>query len=268
MAVYRTISQSFWTDTKVVDDFTPEDKFFYLYLLTNPHTNLCGCYEFSMKTAADETGYSKETIDKLLQRFENVHKLIKYESSTKELLIFNWHKYNWNKSPNTILAIEKLLVYVKTADFKDFLTGLLDKYKSGEDTACIGYVYPIEPSVSVSDSVSVSVSDTVSVSNSVSDTNKKKSKKDIKHKYGSYNNVLLTDKEYDSLVEKYGVDKTNDAIKYLDEYVEMKGAKYKSHYLALLKWVFDAVEKNKSSTNTGNAYIDAINNRVNIVDTW
>ena len=30
MAVYRTIHISFWTDTKVVDDFTPEDKYFYL----------------------------------------------------------------------------------------------------------------------------------------------------------------------------------------------------------------------------------------------
>lgn len=264
MAIYRTISQSFWTDIKVVDDFTPEDKFFYLYLLTNPHTNLCGCYEFSIKTAADETGYSKETIEKLLHRFESVHKIIKYEPTTKEILLFNWHKFNWNKSPNTILAIEKLLSYVKSAEFRNVLMELIDKYKNGDDTPCIGYAYPIEPSVSVSDTVS----DSVSVSNSVSDTNKKKSKKDIKHKYGSYNNVLLTDKEYDSLVEKYGVDKTNDAIKYLDEYVEMKGAKYKSHYLALLKWVFDAVEKNKSSTNTGNAYIDAINNRVNIVDTW
>ena len=43
MAVFRTISNSFWTDSKVDDTFTPEDKYFYLYLLTNPHTNICGC---------------------------------------------------------------------------------------------------------------------------------------------------------------------------------------------------------------------------------
>ena len=47
MALYRTIQISFWTDTKIVDDFTPEDKYFYLYLFTNPHTNLSGCYEIS-----------------------------------------------------------------------------------------------------------------------------------------------------------------------------------------------------------------------------
>ena len=45
MASYRNISMDFWTDSKVVDDFTPEDRYIYLYCMTNPHTNLCGCYE-------------------------------------------------------------------------------------------------------------------------------------------------------------------------------------------------------------------------------
>ena len=62
MAIYRNISMSFWTDTKIIDEFTPEDKYFYLYLFTNPHTNLAGCYEISMKQIVTETGYSKETI--------------------------------------------------------------------------------------------------------------------------------------------------------------------------------------------------------------
>lgn len=49
MASYRNISMDFWTDSKVVDDFTPEDRYIYLYCMTNPHTNLCGCYEVSIK---------------------------------------------------------------------------------------------------------------------------------------------------------------------------------------------------------------------------
>ena len=32
MARYRNVSTSFWEDNKVVDDFTPEDKYIYLYL--------------------------------------------------------------------------------------------------------------------------------------------------------------------------------------------------------------------------------------------
>lgn len=38
MASYRNISMDFWTDSKVVDDFTPEDRYIYLYCMTNPHT--------------------------------------------------------------------------------------------------------------------------------------------------------------------------------------------------------------------------------------
>ena len=62
MAIYRNVQLSFWTDNKILDDFTPEDKYFYLYLLTNPHTNICGCYEISYKSMSDDTGYNKETI--------------------------------------------------------------------------------------------------------------------------------------------------------------------------------------------------------------
>ena len=66
MATFRSIHLTFWTDSKVDDDFTPEDKYFYLYLLTNPHTNLCGCYEISTKQMIRETGYNEDTVKALL----------------------------------------------------------------------------------------------------------------------------------------------------------------------------------------------------------
>lgn len=78
-----------------------------------------------------------------------------------------------------------------------------------------------------------------------------KATKPIKHKYGEYNHVLLTDTERERLVNDFGEDTTLAAIKYLDEYIEMKGAKYKNHNLAIRKWVIDAVtKKNKQSVQT------------------
>ena len=62
----------------MVDDFTPEDRYFYLYLLTNPHTNLCGCYEISFKQMSDELGYTKETVEKLIRRFSDEHNVLSY----------------------------------------------------------------------------------------------------------------------------------------------------------------------------------------------
>ena len=59
--------------------------------------------------------------------------------------------------------------------------------------------------------------------------------KSVKHKYGEYQNVLLTDEEYNKLKQKFNDNVTN-VIKELDEGIELHGYKYKSHYLAILKW--------------------------------
>ena len=69
-----------------------------------------------------------------------------------------------------------------------------------------------------------------------------------KHKYGEYKNVLLKDEELQALKDSY----TNweALIKYLDEYIEMKGYKAKSHYLAIKRWVVNAVkERQVKGTN-------------------
>ena len=62
-----------------------------------------------------------------------------------------------------------------------------------------------------------------------------------KHKYGEYKNVLLKDEELQKLKDLY--DNWKELITYLDEYIEMKGYKAKSHYLCIRKWVVDAVKR-------------------------
>lgn len=68
-----------------------------------------------------------------------------------------------------------------------------------------------------------------------------------KHKYGEYKHVLLTDNDLEYLKSKY----TNyeKLIKYLDEYIEMKGYKAKNHKLAIEKWVVDAVNEYNKKHN-------------------
>lgn len=67
--------------------------------------------------------------------------------------------------------------------------------------------------------------------------------KEEKHKYGEYNHVLLTDKELNRLKDEIGEKNTESAIKLLDEAIEMKGYKYKSHYLAIKKWVLTSLKQ-------------------------
>lgn len=126
MAIYRNVQMTFWTDSKVVDNFTPEDRYFYLYLLTNPHTNLCGCYEISFKQMSDETGYTKEVVERLLDRMENIHDVIRYSKITKELLVINWSKFNWTTSKDFKKPLLKELQEVKDTDFKSYLVNLLE----------------------------------------------------------------------------------------------------------------------------------------------
>ena len=128
---------SFWTDPKVSDDFTPEDKYFYLYLLTNPHTNICGCYELSIRQMSIETGYSRDTIEKLLDRMERIHDVIRYSSETKEILIINWPKYNWSQSPKVKKSIEDSMTRLKHQEYKAFLSKCFEHI----DTISIGYQY-------------------------------------------------------------------------------------------------------------------------------
>ena len=101
-----------------------------------------------------------------------------------------------------------------------------------------------EPNVNVNDNVNVNVN--------VNENEREP--RAPKHKHGDYGHVLLTDGEYNRLRSDYGEDMTLRAIRYLDEYIEMKGAKYKSCYLAIRKWVVDAVKEKQRSSAGGLPY--------------
>lgn len=163
MALYRNIHLSFWQDTKVTDDFTPDDRYFYLYLLTNPHTNLCGCYEVSVKQMSNELGYDVKKVSKLLARFSSVHNLIRYNYSEKELLIFHWFKYNWTSSEKFRKPLLREIKGIKTDSFRDYLQKIFDgeNVKYGIDTVSGNEEYGIDTTdtVSVTDAESNAIID-------------------------------------------------------------------------------------------------------------
>lgn len=130
---YRNISLTFWTDSKVDDDFTPEDKYFYLYILTNPHTNICGCYEISTKQMERETGYNVDTVLRLIQRMEVTHNVIRYSKDTKEVLVLNWSKYNWSSSEKLRQAVRSVAMHIKEPSFKAYIFNKLDGNENSEN---------------------------------------------------------------------------------------------------------------------------------------
>lgn len=90
-----------------------------------------------------------------------------------------------------------------------------------------------------------------------------KSQKDSKHKYGEYKHVLLKESEFEKLKKEFGASETQAAIQCLDEYIEMKGTKYKSHYLAMRKWVFEAVKEKAKRGATQSPKQQQVNNKFN-----
>lgn len=76
----------------------------------------------------------------------------------------------------------------------------------------------------------------------VFDGDNQKNKSKIKRKYGTYQNVRLTDDECERLHAEFP-GRANEAIDYLSEYIKMTGKSYKDHNLAIRKWVFDALDE-------------------------
>ena len=71
----------------------------------------------------------------------------------------------------------------------------------------------------------------------------KKEKKEKKNTYGEFYSVKLTETEFKKLHTDYN--NADELIEFLDEYIKMKGYKAKSHYLAIKKWVVQAVKEQK-----------------------
>lgn len=61
--------------------------------------------------------------------------------------------------------------------------------------------------------------------------------KSSKKKFGEYKNILLTDEQYQQLIKDYGEMVITDYIQKMDEYIQMKGKKYKDFNLALRNWI-------------------------------
>ena len=271
MAIYRNIQMTFWTDAKVSDEFTPEDKYFYLYLFTNPHTNLCGCYEIGKKQVSWETGYSIDTIERLLDRFEKVHKVIRFSAETKEILLINWHKYNWTESDKFRKPVLKEIESIKCPEFREYLGRIFE----GEDTVSIGYPYPMDTTVTVTDTVTVS--DTVSVTNTVNkknidihfkelidETELSEQLKTTLHEWIDYKKEIKKPYKSERGFKQFINMVANYTLNYSDEeIIAVINKTMASNYQGV---VWDWLEKKEQKK--GSTYIDAINNRMSVVDDW
>lgn len=249
MGVKRIVDISFWTDNKV-DDFSPEDKYFMLYLLTNPFTTQLGIYEISVKQASFQMGYSVDAFNVLLDRFESKYDIIIYSKATGEIAIKNFLRHSIMKGGKPVEdCIKKEMSKVKDRRLiSEVFNYIKDKDDLNETVKKIINEYEIENHNENDNDNEVSYHDSTNDSSSIP---KKSSNKPSKHKYGEYQNVKLTDSEFEKLASDYGEALRDKAISFLDEYIEEKGYKSKSHNLAIRRWVIDAVKEKEQKESKG-----------------
>lgn len=78
---------------------------------------------------------------------------------------------------------------------------------------------------------------------------KPKKEKPVKHKYGEYNKVQLTDNDYERLLVSYNNDQIalTEGIRILDTWLETTGNVRKNHYAVMNDWVKERVFKERNT---------------------
>lgn len=111
----------------------------------------------------------------------------------------------------------------------------------------------------VTDIQSLSLSESVSVSASnSSETDINVGSKTTRHKYGMYENVLLTDEEYQKLQEEFPHDYSY-RIDRLSEYIASTGKKYKSHLATIRSWARkDTTQRPAKAAKSSNPFLDML----------
>ena len=213
MSKFRQIQTSFWSDTYIQEEMTAEDKYFYLYLMTNEFTTQIGIYPITKKQMSFDLGYSLESVQALLQRFETYHKLIKYDTETREIILLKWAENNLNLGGKPVQdLIKKEISQVKNKEFlflmfencpenslKNFIASLLQENKKDNN---INNSY---------ESLDASLNDTVAINNKEEIINNNKElikeknikKEKSKNEVESYIQNLDLDDDYKQLLFKY-----------------------------------------------------------------
>ena len=129
MGVKRIVDTSFWTDGKV-DEFSPEDKYFMLYLLTSPFSTQLGIYEMSIKQVAFQMGYSIDVVKVLIDRFENKYGIILFSTETNEIAIKNFLRHSIIKGGAPVR--DCLIKEIKKVKNKDLIARVFAHIKDCE----------------------------------------------------------------------------------------------------------------------------------------
>lgn len=91
----RSVQDRFWADS-FVRKLNPLDRYLFLYLLTNEHTNWCGIYELELGMMAYESGIDERDLERSM--LPRLHPKIIYVDGW--VYVPNWVKHHMSEGGN------------------------------------------------------------------------------------------------------------------------------------------------------------------------
>ena len=87
-----------------------------------------------------------------------------------------------------------------------------------------------------------------------------KPEKPTRHKHGLYQNVLLTDEDFETLKSEFPSD-WELRIERLSEYIASTGKSYKNHLATIRSWARKDASKKSEESKTGNVFLEMLEER-------
>jgi len=123
MGTHRYIATSFWDD-EWVQALDPSEKLLFLYLMTNPLTNIAGIYKITAKRMSFDTGFSPEALGGIFSKFEKAGKAYRMG---EYVVLPSWPKHQkWEENKKIKAGIANIvhslsdggLIFLSRAGYK------------------------------------------------------------------------------------------------------------------------------------------------------
>lgn len=116
MSISRQINTYFWDDPWV-QRIDPAQRYLYLYLLTNPLTNIAGVYEISDERIVRDTKLEVAELVAIMGTFRAEGKVYRLKDW---VILRNWPKHQ-SQSPKVLRGIERILLGIPQEVFSFLL---------------------------------------------------------------------------------------------------------------------------------------------------
>ena len=124
---YKAIDQRFWSDDLVLEYFTVIDRIVFIYLLTNGRTAITGCYSDSVYLISQGTGVSREDGKTSLEHLELLGRIL-WDRETREILLMNYGRYNWNLSPKFVKGAYASAETIRSDNLRSIVADKLNEF--------------------------------------------------------------------------------------------------------------------------------------------